>query len=154
MRDFSGTTKVLVVDDDPATRDIIRLSLSPLGYHVSEAVTGTEVLEKVIIENPDIIVLDVMLPEKSGLEVCHYLKESAITAHLPIILLTAKQDLADHFMGYQDNSFAAMLGQEAIHSRTSSHSYLGQAFSLGKGNHMRTLLPELIESTILSLGFL
>ncbi|MGA1843164.1 MAG: response regulator [bacterium] len=97
--DCTETTKVLVVDDDPATRDIIRLSLSPLGYHISEAVTGTEVLEKVIIENPDIIILDVMLPEKSGFEVCRYLKESAITAHLPIIMLTAKQDLADKLTG-------------------------------------------------------
>jgi PleD family two-component response regulator len=99
MTDDSGTTKILVVDDDPATRDIIRLSLCPLGYHVSEATTGTEALEKVIIENPDIIVLDVMLPEKSGLEVCQYLKESSITAHLPIIMLTAKQDLADKLAG-------------------------------------------------------
>ncbi|MGA1839135.1 MAG: response regulator [bacterium] len=99
MSDNFETTKVLVVDDDPATRDIIRLSLCPLGYQISEAVTGTEGLEKVIIENPDIIVLDVMLPEKSGLDVCHYLKESSITAHLPIIMLTAKQDLADKLTG-------------------------------------------------------
>jgi diguanylate cyclase (GGDEF)-like protein len=99
MNDNFETTKVLVVDDDPATRDIIRLSLCPLGYQISEAATGTEGLEKVIIENPDIIVLDVMLPEKSGLDVCHYLKESSITAHLPIIMLTAKQDLADKLTG-------------------------------------------------------
>ena len=51
MNGSDERTKVLVVDDDPATRDIIRLSLSPLGYHISEAVTGTEALEKVIIDN-------------------------------------------------------------------------------------------------------
>lgn len=99
MKDLSVKTKVLVVDDDPSTRDIIKLSLCPLGYHISEAVTGTEALEKVIIDNPDIIILDVMLPEKSGLEVCHYLKKSSITAHLPIIMLTAKQDIRDKLEG-------------------------------------------------------
>ncbi len=92
-------TKILIVDDDPDTRDIIRLSLDSESYRISEAKTGVEALEKVITHDPDIIVLDIMLPEKSGMEVCKILKESFVTAHVPIIMLTAKQTIDDKIEG-------------------------------------------------------
>jgi len=95
----SEQTKILIVDDDPDTRDIIRLSLNSKVYRISEARTGVEALEKVVTHEPDIIVLDVMLPEKSGMEVCKALKESTVTAHVPVIMLTAKQTLHDKVEG-------------------------------------------------------
>jgi len=95
----SDRTKILIVDDDSDTRDIIRLSLDSDAYRITEARTGVEALEKVIIHEPDIVVLDIMLPEKSGIEVCRILKESIITAHVPIIMLTAKQTIDDKIQG-------------------------------------------------------
>ncbi|MEW5801977.1 MAG: response regulator [bacterium] len=95
----SEQTKILIVDDDPDTRDIIRLSLNSHAYRISEARTGVEALEKVVTHDPDIIVLDVMLPEKSGMEVCKALKESTVTAHVPVIMLTAKQTIDDKVEG-------------------------------------------------------
>lgn len=92
-------TKVLIVDDDPDTRDIIRLSLNTDAYRISEARTGVEALEKVVTYDPDIVVLDVMLPEKSGMEVCKILKESTVTAHVPVIMLTARQAIDDKVEG-------------------------------------------------------
>lgn len=92
-------TKVLIVDDDPDTRDIIRLSLNSRAYRISEARTGVEALEKVNAYDPDIVVLDIMLPEKSGMEVCKALKESTKTAHVPVIMLTAKQTIHDKVEG-------------------------------------------------------
>jgi len=95
----SEQTKILIVDDDPDTRDIIRLSLDSESYRITEAKTGVEALEKVITHEPDIIVLDVMLPEKSGMDVCRILKESIVTAHVPVIMLTAKQTTDDKVEG-------------------------------------------------------
>ena len=96
---LSEQTKILIVDDDPDTRDIIRLSLDSESYRITEAKTGVEALEKVITHEPDIIVLDVMLPEKSGMDVCRILKESIVTAHVPVIMLTAKQTTDDKVEG-------------------------------------------------------
>jgi len=96
---LSEQTKILIVDDDPDTRDIIRLSLDSETYRITEAKTGVEALEKVITHEPDIIVLDVMLPEKSGMDVCRILKESIVTAHVPVIMLTAKQTTDDKVEG-------------------------------------------------------
>lgn len=95
----SEQTKILIVDDDPDTRDIIRLSLDSESYRITEAKTGVEALEKVITHEPDIIVLDVMLPEKSGMDVCRILKENIVTAHVPVIMLTAKQTTDDKVEG-------------------------------------------------------
>lgn len=95
----SEQTKVLIVDDDSDTRDIIRLSLNTEAYRITEARTGNEALERVMTHDPDIIILDIMLPEKSGTEVCRILKESTVTAHIPIIMLTAKQTIDDKIEG-------------------------------------------------------
>jgi diguanylate cyclase (GGDEF)-like protein len=82
--------KVLVVDDDPNTLDIIKLGLEFKNYRVITGTNGEEALELISSENPDMVVLDVMMPKVDGLEVCRRTKENFFTSQIPIMLLTAR----------------------------------------------------------------
>ncbi len=82
--------KILVVDDDPSVRELIRVTLRD--YEVIECVNGLEALEKVEIEKPDLILLDVMMPKMNGFEVIRELRSSPSTVEVPILLLTARGD--------------------------------------------------------------
>lgn len=81
---------VLVVDDEPLTRNLLRLMLEPAGYRVSGAGNGNEALEKAREILPDIIILDVMMPELDGISVCKTIRDDAEIAGLPIIMLSGK----------------------------------------------------------------
>jgi CheY-like chemotaxis protein len=81
---------ILVVDDEPMARDLLRLMLERAGFKISEASDGLDALEKVSHLRPDLIILDVMMPEMDGFEVCRALRSDAATASLPVIMLSAK----------------------------------------------------------------
>lgn len=81
---------VLVVDDEPLTRNLLRLMLEPAGYRVCGAGDGVEALEKVKESHPDILILDVMMPTMDGLTVCKLIREDADVAGIPIIMLSGK----------------------------------------------------------------
>ena len=81
---------ILVVDDEPMTRDLLRLMLEPAGFRVTEAVDGAAALEKVHKHVPDAIILDVMMPKMDGITVCRHLRAQAETADVPVIMLSAK----------------------------------------------------------------
>ncbi|MCP5097354.1 MAG: response regulator [Chloroflexi bacterium] len=87
------TQSVLIVDDEPMARTLLRLMLVRAGFHVSEAEDGYDALEKVQLNRPDVILLDVMMPGMDGFTVCATLRNDAETARLPIIMLSAKTDL-------------------------------------------------------------
>lgn len=87
------TQSVLIVDDEPMARTLLRLMLVRAGFNVAEAQDGFDALEKVRINKPDIILLDVMMPGMDGFTVCETLRNDAETADLPIIMLSAKTDL-------------------------------------------------------------
>jgi DNA-binding response OmpR family regulator len=87
------TQSVLIVDDEPMARTLLRLMLVRAGFHVSEAEDGFDALEKIQINRPDVILLDVMMPGMDGFAVCATLRNDAETARLPIIMLSAKTDL-------------------------------------------------------------
>lgn len=84
---------VLIVDDEPMARTLLRLMLVRAGFNVSEAEDGFDALEKVTISQPDIILLDVMMPGMDGFSVCAELRQRKETSTLPIIMLSAKTDL-------------------------------------------------------------
>jgi len=84
---------VLIVDDESMARTLLRLMLVRAGFHVSEAEDGYDALEKVRKNQPDVILLDVMMPGMDGFAVCEKLRSEPITAELPIIMLSAKTDL-------------------------------------------------------------
>ena len=86
---MSEKKRILVVDDEPDFASIVQGNLEKEGFDVEVAYDGVEGLEKVRQNPPDAIVLDVMMPEKDGYELCAELKQDPETASIPIILLTA-----------------------------------------------------------------
>jgi two-component system alkaline phosphatase synthesis response regulator PhoP len=81
--------KILLVDDDPDLVEAVSTILESKGYAVAAAYGGVEGLKKVKTENPDLIVLDVMMPDKDGYEVCKELKADKKYRSIPVLLLTA-----------------------------------------------------------------
>ncbi len=93
--------KILAVDDERAIVRLVQVNLERQGYEVVTAFDGKEALEKVEAENPDLIVLDVMMPYMDGFEVLQNLKKNQMTRDIPVIMLTAKAQDADVFRGWQ-----------------------------------------------------
>lgn len=93
--------KVLVVDDDPAILRLLNQSLEIEGYTVSTATDGEEALAELPRSDPDIVVLDVMMPKLNGLDVLERIRRDPKTASLPVILLTAKSSKEDVWEGWQ-----------------------------------------------------
>jgi two-component system alkaline phosphatase synthesis response regulator PhoP len=81
--------KILLIDDDPDLVNAVRMILESKNYNVAAAFGGVEGLEKAKTENPDLIVLDVMMPDKDGYTVCKELKSDPRLRRIPVILLTA-----------------------------------------------------------------
>lgn len=93
--------KILAVDDERHIVRLVEVNLQRAGYEVVTAFDGKEALEKVKSENPDLVVLDVMMPFMDGFEVLRNLKANPETAEIPVIMLTAKAQDADVFRGWQ-----------------------------------------------------
>src|SRR5229473_2004805 len=92
---------VLVVEDEPDIRRLIVLHLERDGFRCRTAANGPDALREVKAAAPDLVVLDLMLPELDGLEVCRRLRSDASTAGVPIIMLTAKSDEVDRVVGLE-----------------------------------------------------
>jgi len=90
---------ILVVDDDKRVVDLLQISLSQNGYHVTTASTGEEALESVRRETPHLIILDLRLPKKNGYEVCAALKSAKDTAGIPIIMVSATAEVDARLQG-------------------------------------------------------
>jgi two-component system alkaline phosphatase synthesis response regulator PhoP len=93
--------KVLVVDDNVDSITILRSILETNGFNVRIAQSGREALHRIDEERPDVVLLDVMMPEMSGLEVLERIKTMHATADLPVIMVTAKTQDEDLLVGYQ-----------------------------------------------------
>ncbi|SMX35645.1 phosphate regulon transcriptional regulator PhoB [Maliponia aquimaris] len=92
---------VLVVEDEPAQREILTYNLEAEGFRVTRAENGEEALMLVAEESPDIIVLDWMLPNVWGIEVCRQIKPRPETRHTPIIMLSARSEEVDRVRGLE-----------------------------------------------------
>lgn len=93
--------KILVVDDNADSITIMRSILEAHGFAVRVAESGQQALEKLRTEQPSVVLLDVMMPEMSGLEVLQKIKGDAAFAKLPVILVTARTQDDDVLVGYQ-----------------------------------------------------
>ena len=93
--------RVLVVEDEPDIRELLAFHLEREGFLVTRASTGGEGLRQARATPPDLVILDLMLPEMDGLEVCRRLRADAGTAALPVIMLTAKGDEVDRVVGLE-----------------------------------------------------
>jgi two-component system phosphate regulon response regulator PhoB len=93
--------KILVVDDEPDVVELVEFNLKQAGFAVVSAETGAEALKKARESKPDLVVLDVMMPELDGLAVCKLLRSDAATAAVPIVMLTAKAAEVDRVLGLE-----------------------------------------------------
>jgi DNA-binding response OmpR family regulator len=92
---------ILVVDDEPALVELVQGYLEREGFRVVAADRGEEALRLARAEEPDLMLLDLMLPGLDGLQVCRRLREDPATARLPIIMLTAKAEEVDRVVGLE-----------------------------------------------------
>jgi len=97
----ASAKKILIVEDEKDILQLVKLYLDKEGYRTVTASTGSEGLKQVRAEKPDLVVLDLMLPEIDGLEVCKRLRSAPETAMLPIIMLTAKAEESDTIIGLE-----------------------------------------------------
>jgi len=93
--------KILIVDDDLDTLRLVGLMLQRQGYQISAATNGQQGLEKAFEEDPDLILLDVMMPDMDGYEVTRRLRQNPSTADTPILMFTAKSQLDDKVVGFE-----------------------------------------------------
>jgi len=93
--------KIMIVDDEIVTLLPLKRSLEAEGYIVIEAANGYEAIEKSKIELPELIILDLMLPGIDGFEVCTQLKKDALTEKIPVVMLTAKDEMRDKVEGLE-----------------------------------------------------
>lgn len=96
--------KILVVDDEERMVRFIRLNLEQDGFQVLEAFRGRKVLEIIRTQLPDLILLDVMMPRMSGFEVCRKLKEDQQTKTIPVMMVTALNELGDIERGVESGT--------------------------------------------------
>ena len=101
--------KILVIEDDPVALRLVRYALEHEGYQAITAANGREGLKKAREENPDLVVLDIMLPGLDGFEVCHRLKAEPQTARLPILMLSAKAQDIDQATGLKVGADAYLI---------------------------------------------
>src|SRR5205809_3832163 len=92
---------ILIIEDETDVADLLSLNLRKAGFRVSTAGDGASGLQKARDDRPDFIILDLMLPKMSGLEVCRILKSDTATAQMPILMLTAKAEEIDRIVGLE-----------------------------------------------------
>src|SRR6185436_4561675 len=93
--------RVLIVDDDPDILRLVSYNVGQAGFEVITASTGRKALEVAQKQHPDLIILDVMLPDVDGMEVCRTLRQQHPSRRIPIIMLTARGDEIDRVVGFE-----------------------------------------------------
>ena len=93
--------RVLIVDDDPDIQKLVGYNLTQAGFEIAGAASGRKALESVQKQPPDIIVLDIMLPDIDGMEVCRTLRQRDTSRRIPIIMLTARGEEIDRVIGFE-----------------------------------------------------
>jgi len=93
--------RILVIDDEPDLLELVRVNLVQAGYDVETAENGREALAALRAGRPDLVVLDLMLPDVSGTDLCRQLRADPELGDLPILMLTAKADEVDRVVGFE-----------------------------------------------------
>jgi len=113
--------RILVVEDEESLLKLESILLVAKGYHVTGVVDGMAALEEIAASKPDLVILDVMIPELDGFEVCRRIKASPETSHIPVVMLTAKKNQQDMEYGermgadaYLTKPFKAAVIMEAV----------------------------------------
>jgi two-component system phosphate regulon response regulator PhoB len=94
-------SRILVVEDESDLAELVAFNLKQAGHAVTTAGTGATALAEIRRQRPDLVVLDVMLPDITGLEVCRRLRRDPDTIRLPVVMLTAKGEEVDRVVGFE-----------------------------------------------------
>jgi DNA-binding response OmpR family regulator len=97
---MSSAAHILVVEDEPNILRQIEFNLQSHGYNVTTATTGAEALRQMMLEKPNLLITDVMMPEMDGYELVASMRADASLAEVPVIMLTARTEEADMVQGY------------------------------------------------------
>lgn len=92
--------RILIIEDERPLVEILQINLAREGFETTATRDGAEGLRLAQLNVPDLILLDLMLPGRSGLDVCRNLKSSSITRHIPVIMITAKSEESDQLIGF------------------------------------------------------
>ena len=160
---MTDTKHILVVDDEKDLVELLVYNLHKQGYRTSIARTGRSAVDQAVSTPPDLIVLDIMLPELSGTEVASRLRTNPVTAEIPILMLTAKSDEVDQIVGltvgaddYVTKPFSvkvllaridALLRRSAKPATTARTIALG-AIEINPETHEVTVSGELVKFTL------
>ena len=96
--------KILIVDDSPASIRMMESMLEPEGYHFVSTNDPTKIEQVIATEHPEVILLDVVMPERNGFQVCRDLKGHAEYGKIPVILVTSKSSASDKFWGQEQGA--------------------------------------------------
>lgn len=99
-----AASKIMVVDDNAQNLELLVAYLEPLGCRVTTAADGIEALDKIPADIPDLVLLDIMMPRMSGFEVCRKLKSDPQTRDVPVIMVTALNELGDIERGVESGT--------------------------------------------------
>lgn len=91
--------KILIVEDEESLLKLESILLTSRGYEVAGVLNGKAALDHIATDRPDLIILDIMLPEMDGFEVCRHIKANPDTSQIPVIMLTAKKSSQDQKKG-------------------------------------------------------
>ncbi|MBO9308536.1 MAG: response regulator [Chloroflexi bacterium] len=156
--------RILVVDDDIDSLKLISLLLQRQGYEVTAASNGTQAIARAAAERPDLIILDVMMPDLDGYEICRRLRANPITQPIPIIMFTAKTLIDDKVQGFEAGAddylskpthpaelasrVKALLSRSAAQQRAAAESGAVVAFLGAKGGVGTTTLAANIAAAM------
>jgi len=99
--EIASGRKILIIEDENDVADLLTLTLRKAGFRISTSPDGASGLQSARDDKPDFVILDLMLPKMSGLEVCRILKSDTTTSHIPILMLTAKAEEIDRIVGLE-----------------------------------------------------
>ncbi len=141
---------VLVVDDDPTLRVLLRAALEKSGFHVEEATDGEEALHKFAECRPAVILMDVEMPKVNGYEACRRIREDAIGAHVPILMVTGLEDIDSINRAYSVGATDfvlkpinwALLGHRIRYVLRASNTYRDLRTSEAKNDALLRAMPD------------
>jgi CheY-like chemotaxis protein len=116
--------KLLIVDDKAANLDLLREMLAPLGHQIFFATSGAKALEIAASVQPDLVLLDVMMPGMDGFETCRQFRQDAALGEIPIIFVTARTDVEDLARGFDAGAvdyISKPVKQPEVHARVATH---------------------------------
>ena len=150
-------SKILIVDDEPFNVDYLEQELEDLGYVTESARNGREALEKVAVEAPDLILLDVMMPIMDGLTTCRILKEDDETRLIPIVIMTAMDGFDARIKGIEagaDDFLIKPVNQRELLARIQTalrlkHAIDGKLSELRRAkDHFAKFVPEAVQRLV------